>query len=95
LNCFPHSIQGLGPDGAECLLAFNQATFSKDETLLVSESVAHIPPELLAKNMRLVKSVFAQTLGAPLYIFPGSLPDSLEQDKSKIGGERVADENLH
>jgi len=87
---FPHSIQGLGPDGTEFLLVFNQGMFSEDGTMLVSETVAHIPPEVLAKNMRLDKSVFAQTPGAPLYIFPGSLPNSLEEDKADIGGEQVA-----
>ena len=87
---FPHSIQGLGPDGTEFLLVFNQGTFSEDGTMLLSETVAHIPPEVLAKNTCLDKSVFAQTPGAPLYIFPGNLPNSLEQDKAEIGGDRVA-----
>jgi oxalate decarboxylase len=86
---FPHSIQGLGPDGTEFLLVFNQGMFSEDGTMLVSETVAHIPPEVLAKNTRLDKSVFVQTPGAPLYIFPGDLPNSLEEDKADIGGEQV------
>jgi len=29
---FPHSIQGLGPDGSEFILIFNQGTFSEDNT---------------------------------------------------------------
>jgi oxalate decarboxylase len=87
---FPHSIQGLGPDGTEFLLVFNQGGFSEDGTMLLSEFVAHIPPEVLAKNMGLDKSVFAHTPGAPLYIFPGTLPNSLEQDKAEIGGAQVA-----
>jgi oxalate decarboxylase len=87
---FPHSIQGPGPDGTEFLLVFNQGNFSEDGTMLLSEWVAHTPPEVLAKNTGLDKSVFAQTPGAPLYIFPGSLPKSLEQDKAEIGGEAVA-----
>jgi oxalate decarboxylase len=87
---FPHSIQGLGPDGTQFLLVFNQGSFSEDGTMLVSEWVAHTPPEVLAKNTGLDKSVFANTPGAPLYIFPGKLPNSLEQDKAEIGGEQVA-----
>ena len=87
---FPHSIQGLGPDGTEFLLVFNQGGFSEDGTMLLSEFVAHIPPEVLAKNTGLDKSVFAHTPGAPLYIFPGTLPNSLEQDKAEIGGAQVA-----
>jgi oxalate decarboxylase len=87
---YPHSIQGLGPDGTEFLLVFNQGMFSEDGTMLLSEWVAHTPPEVLAKNTGLDKSVFAQTPGAPLYIFPGNLPNSLEQDKAEIGGAQVA-----
>jgi oxalate decarboxylase len=87
---YPHSIQGLGPDGTEFLLVFNQGMFSEDGTMLLSETVAHIPPEVLSKNTGLDKSVFAQTPGAPLYIFPGNLPHSLEQDKAEIGGAQVS-----
>jgi oxalate decarboxylase len=87
---YPHSIQGLGPDGTEFLLIFNQGMFSEDGTMLLSELVAHTPPEVLAKNTGLDKSVFARTPGAPLYIFPGNLPNSLERDKAEIGGEQVA-----
>jgi oxalate decarboxylase len=87
---YPHSIQGLGPDGTEFLLVFNQGMFSEDGTMLLSETVAHIPLEVLAKNTCLDKNVFTQTPGAPLYIFPGNLPNSLQQDKAEIGGEQVA-----
>src|SRR5205823_14632820 len=45
---FPHSIQGLGPDdGCEFLLVFNEGMFSEDNTFLISEWVAHTPPEIL------------------------------------------------
>ena len=87
---FPHSIQGLGPDGTEFLLVFNQGLFSEDGTMLLSEWIAHTPPEVLAKNTGLDASVFSKTPGAPLYIFPGTEPGSLEQDKAEIGGEKVA-----
>ena len=79
---FPHSIQGLGPDGTEFLLVFNQGNFSEDGTMLVSEWVAHTPPDILVKNTGLDASVFENTPGAPLYIFPGTVPGSLEQDKA-------------
>jgi oxalate decarboxylase len=87
---FPHSIQGLDPDGTEFLLVFNQGAFSEDGTMLLSEWIAHTPPEVLAKNTGLDASVFAKAPEAPLYIFPGSVPPSLEQDKADIGGEAVA-----
>jgi oxalate decarboxylase len=87
---FPHSIQGLDPDGTEFLLVFNQGAFSEDGTMLLSEWIAHTPPEVLAKNTGLDASVFANAPAAPLYIFPGKVPPSLEQDKAAIGGETVA-----
>ncbi len=40
---FPHSIQGLGPDGCEFLLVFDQALFSEYQTFLVSDWMAHTP----------------------------------------------------
>src|ERR1700757_3167523 len=86
----PHSIQGLGPDGTEFLLVFNQGMFSEDGTMLLSEWVAHTPPEVLAKNTGLDASVFAKAPKPPLYIFPGRVPGSLEQDKTGIGGGGVA-----
>jgi oxalate decarboxylase len=87
---FPHSIQGLGPDGTEFLLVFNQGAFSEDGTMLLSEWVAHTPIEVLVKNTGLDASAFENTPGAPLYIFLGTVPGSLEQDKAEIGGEAVA-----
>jgi oxalate decarboxylase len=87
---FPHSIQGLGPDGTEFLLVFNQGAFSEDGTMLLSEWIAHTPPEILAKNTGLDASIFANAPAAPLYIFPGNIPGPLEQDKAEIGGEAVA-----
>src|ERR1700757_2867786 len=46
----PHSIQGLEPDGAEFMLVFDEGDFSEAETVLLSDSMAHIPREVLAKN---------------------------------------------
>ena len=92
---FPHWIQGLGPDGTEFLLVFNQGNFSEDGTMLLSEWVAHTPPEVLVKNTGLEASIFDNTPGAPLYIFPGTEPGSLEQDKAEIGGERVASKHRY
>ena len=46
----PHSLQGLGPDGAEFVLAFDNGKASEFNTLLVTDWIAHTPPEVLAKN---------------------------------------------
>lgn len=86
----PHSIQGLGPDGTEFLLVFPQGNFSEDGTMLLSEWLSHTPPEVIAKNTGLDQNTIAQMPPGPLYIFPGNLPNSLEQDRDEIGGPKVA-----
>jgi len=87
---FPHSIQGLEPDGAEFLLVFNQGDFSEDGTFLLSETIAHTPREVLAKNFRLDKDVVTRiSRSDSLYIFPADLPPPLARDKAGIGAQRV------
>jgi oxalate decarboxylase len=86
---FPHSIQGLGPDGCQFLLVFNEGMFSEDNTFLISEFVAHVPPEVLAKNSRLSPSDIAKLPKEQLYIFPSTLPPSLAADRAAIGGSSV------
>lgn len=82
---FPHSIQGLGPDGCEFLLVFPQGMFSEDGTLLLSEWIAHTPAEVLRKNLNLDEAALAKLPTGPLYIFPADLPGSLAQDRAEIG----------
>jgi len=86
---FPHSIQGLGPDGCEFLLAFDQGMFSEDNTFLLSEWVAHTPPEVLSKNFGLAEGALTNLPQSALYIFPADLPKSLAEDKAAVGGQRV------
>jgi len=87
---FPHSIQGLQPDGCQFLLVFDEGDFSEDGTFLFSEMISHTPRNVLAKNFRLDKEVAAKLVKKEsLYIFPADLPRSLAQDKAAIGGRRV------
>jgi oxalate decarboxylase len=86
---FPHSIQGLGPDGCEFLLVFNQGMFSEDNTFLLSEWVAHTPAEVLSKNSNLDSSEIARLPKDELYIFPADLPRSLAEDRAAVGGRNV------
>jgi oxalate decarboxylase len=55
----PHSLQGLGPDGAEFVLAFDNGESSEFNTLLVTDWIAHTPPEVLAKNFGVPVEAFA------------------------------------
>jgi oxalate decarboxylase len=86
---FPHSIQGLQPDGCEFLLVFDEGDFSEDGTFLLSETVAHTPRDILAKNLGLDNNALAKLPKDQLYIFPADLPRSLSEDKAAIGGRSV------
>jgi oxalate decarboxylase len=54
----PHSLQGLEPDGCEFVLAFDNGDSSEFNTLLVTDWLAHTPPEVLAKNFGQPAEVF-------------------------------------
>src|SRR3984893_18302535 len=82
---FPHSLQGLGPDGTEFLLVFDEGMFSKDTTLLLSDWLRHTPPSVLSKNFGLPPTEIKKLPNRDLYIFPGDLPASLSQDQSGVG----------
>ncbi len=85
---FPHSIQGLGPDGCEFLLVFDDGNFSEDETFLISDWMAHTPVEVLAKNFGLPQAAFNNIPQQELYIFQGKVTQSLEEDlKASTGPE--------
>jgi len=86
---YPHSIQGLGPDGCEFLLVFNEGLFSEDNTFLLSEWLAHTPGEVLSKNFNLDKAALAKLPKGSLYIFPANLPRTLAQDRAAVGGQKV------
>ncbi|WP_247483311.1 cupin domain-containing protein [Bradyrhizobium sp. 15] len=78
----PHSLQGLGPDGAEFVLAFDNGRQSESNTLLVTDWIAHTPPEVLAKNFGVPKEVFGNIPLSNLWIFQGQEPGNLTADKA-------------
>ena len=86
---FPHSLQGLGPDGCEFILVFDQGSFSEDGTFLLSDWMRGTPPSVLSKNFGLPTSALKKLPDRSLYIFPADLPASLAQDKAAVGGSRV------
>jgi oxalate decarboxylase len=81
----PHSIQGLEGDGCEFLLVFDQGDFSEDDTFLLSEFLAHTPPEVVQKNMGWDRQEWNQLPPTELYIFDAPLPGPLEVDKQFLG----------
>ena len=86
---YPHSIQGLGPDGCEFLLVFDEGMFSEEDTFLLSEWIAHTPTSVLSKNLGLPKTGFGNLPDAPLYIFPADLPKTLAEDRMAVGGRNA------
>lgn len=83
----PHSLQGLGPDGAEFVLAFDDGQQSESNTLLLTDWFAHTPPEVLAKNFGVAQEVFSDIPLHNLWIFPGDEPPALEIDQAAAGVE--------
>jgi oxalate decarboxylase len=84
----PHSIQGLGPDGCEFLLVFDDGRFSEFDTFLITDWFDHTPPEILAKDLNVPEKTLDPVPKKELYIFNAPLPDSLEADlKRAIGPE--------
>jgi oxalate decarboxylase len=69
-------LQGLGPDGCEFVICFDDGDASEFNRLLVTDWFAHTPPEVLAKNFGVPAAAFSK------------IPPAKE---SKSGALRVAD----
>jgi oxalate decarboxylase len=81
----PHSLQGLGPEGAEFVLAFDSGEQSESNTLLVTDWIAHTPPNVLAKNFGVPEEVFRNIPLNNLWIFQGEEPGNLAADRTAAG----------
>jgi oxalate decarboxylase len=78
----PHSIQGLGPDGCEFLLVFDDGDFDEDNTFMIADWFKHVPTEVLGKNFGVPASLLENTPEeSQRYIFPAPLPGPLNSDK--------------
>jgi len=82
----PHSIQGLGPDGAEFLLVFDDGNFSEYATVLLSEWMAHTPREVLAKNFGTASQALNKMPTEELFIFQSEVPPPLATDQGAAAG---------
>ena len=76
---YPHSIQGLGSDGCEFILVFDNGDFTEYNTFLIHDWIRHTPKEVLAKNFQTDKSAF-DNVPEELYIFKAPMPPPLQQD---------------
>jgi oxalate decarboxylase len=82
----PHSIQGLNPDGCEFMLVFDDGEFSESETVLLSDAMAHLAPEVLSKNFTVGEKAFASVPRQELFIFQTDVPGGLDADQQSAAG---------
>ena len=80
----PHSLQGLGPTGAEFLLAFDNGHASEFNTLLLTDWIAHTPPDILAANFGVPADSFKNIPVDNLWIFQGEDPGPLAADQRAV-----------
>jgi oxalate decarboxylase len=78
----PHSLQGLAPTGCEFIIAFDSGKQSESNTLLLTDWIAHTPPDVLAKNFGVPKEAFSHIPLNNLWIFQGKEPGNLAADRA-------------
>ncbi len=77
----PHSIQGLGPEGCEFLLVFDDGHFDENSTFALTDWLSCTPKDVLAKNFGVPEKAFAKIPAEERYIFQAKVPPPLEKDK--------------
>jgi oxalate decarboxylase len=80
----PHSIQGLGENGCQFILVFNDGNFNEFETFLLTDFMHHTPGEVLAKNFSVPQSTFDNVPPRERFIFPAQLPRPLAEEKKQV-----------
>jgi oxalate decarboxylase len=80
----PHSIQGIGENGCQFLLVFDDGNFNEFETFLLTDWLHHTPKEVLAKNFGVPESTFDNVPKRELFIFPTELPRPLAEEKKQV-----------
>ena len=83
---YPHSLQGLGPDGCEFVICFDNGAQSEFNTLLVTDWFAHTPPSVLATNFGVSADTFAKIPLNDRWIFQGKVPGDLPAVRSAMTG---------
>ena len=80
----PHSIQGLGENGCQFLLVFDDGNFNEFETFLLTDWMHHTPKEVLAKNFGVAESTFDNVPPRERFIFATDLPRPLDEEKKQV-----------
>src|ERR1700756_779946 len=88
----PHSLQGLGPDGAEFVLAFDNGTSSEFNTLPATDWLGHTPPDVLARNFGVPAGAFRNIPLQNRWIFQGKVPGPLTEAQASVASKAGAPE---
>lgn len=88
----PHSIQA-HEGGCEFLLVFDDGNFSEENTFMLTDWLAHTPPEVVARNFGLPAKELDGLPHRELYIFPAPTPGDLATDYIASPGGAIP-ENL-
>jgi oxalate decarboxylase len=88
----PHSLQGLAPDGAQFVLAFDDGASSEFNTLLATDWMAHTPPDILAKNFGVPAEAFRNIPLQNRWIFQGKVPGPLAEAQASVASKAGAPE---
>jgi oxalate decarboxylase len=81
---YPHSLQGLGPNGCEFVIVFDDGHANEFNTLLVTDWTAHTPPDVLARNFGVPAAAFKSIPTHDLWIFQGKEPGPLSDDQNAV-----------
>ena len=76
----PHSLQGLGENGTEFLLIFDDGRFSEESTFLLTDWLQRTPRSVLADNFHLPPEIFDHIPEREKYIFKGSVPGAIDDE---------------
>jgi len=68
------------------MLVFDDGNFSESGTVLLSDSMADLPREVLAKNFGVAEAVFKNLPKQELFIFQTAVPGALEADQRAAAG---------
>mgnify|MGYP003693573533 CR=1 FL=1 len=79
----PHSIQGL-EEGTEFVLVFDDGNFSENQTLLITEVMAHLPRSVVAKNFGVPEAAFKNLPKEEKYIFRLPVPAALDTIRKQL-----------
>lgn len=79
----PHSLQGLGENGTEFLLIFDDGGFSEESTFVLTDWLAHTPKAVIAENFHLAPELFDHLPKKEKYIFKGSEPGPISEERPR------------